>query len=333
MKIKFLLSLAMFTLALSVQAQQGKYLNVNFGMGATKITNNNDYLALNDFSGFQATQTLGEDYIRPFFGVSYTNNYESMFGYTIELNYVGQGQNYSGNLVRNANISHPVTLSPTRTLDQFTVPMEFTSSIDLEYLRLPVMFRFNTGQDDPKAWLGASVYMGLGLGLLTSVSNVTTNYLVPSAFKESNFQEPDGTPNIDLRNSYIRQLDSAESSQRAKYADFNFKELYKNFDITADIGFDVNIRVKPSFFIILGARYTRSITGIERTDYNFPSDFPVEYMFPVSTMKQNRVSNLDYAVRSKTINQYTGIRIGLSYRFKFDKDYKPYDYDETYFGE
>ena len=118
----WLLLISFFTVLDTTKAQEGHYLSLS-GIGQyTKLNNSDDF----------ATRTeslIPEDTYNPAFGVKYTYNYKANYGLQTGFFYSVQGQKYRG------------------SLDDSLESINYKSEVTLNYIRIPLKFRFNSRLD------------------------------------------------------------------------------------------------------------------------------------------------------------------------------------------
>lgn len=272
MKFTKLLALGILFLLLApaVQAQKGHYLSLWGGPQLTYIANYDDY------NSFQAKELLDkESTYRIGGGLRYTWNFADFYGFQTGVYYSRQGQKYSGTIDFDYN-----TLQNVPTDSQF-----FTSHVYLNYVRIPLLFRFNS-QADNQDKITMSLYMGIQLGFLTQVQEVVTDPAPPDTMV-------------------------------AKYPNFDFNKLYKKFDPGLCAGAEFNIKISDKLGTMIGARFDRSLSNIENLDTKLPDGAPVEWDFPVSTRKRALEDRL---VRQPSKNGTVNIYTGLTFRLSGDGD-------------
>src|SRR2546430_12769104 len=113
-------------LAPNVRAQSGSFLQVWGGPQYVSILNFQDFYP----SNFQ--HYFGGDYTyRAGGGFDFIHNFSQNYGWQTGIYYSGQGQNYDG-IVK--NFYKP----------QDSVPVSYVSGVRMDYIRVPLMFRFNS---------------------------------------------------------------------------------------------------------------------------------------------------------------------------------------------
>ncbi|RYD82405.1 MAG: PorT family protein [Sphingobacteriales bacterium] len=192
-------------------------------------------------------------------GIDLTQNLTDNYGVQTGVYYSQQGQKYDGFLNKPGDTSF------------------FSSHMYLNYIRVPLMFRFNSEYDDQDI-VSLSIYGGLQLGILRNVQEVQTTPAIPD-------------------------------SMLARYPNFDFKNLYKKTDLGLALGAQFNIKITPRFGTMIGLRYDRSIGTIENKNYTLPKDAPEEWQYPLSTKKG--IGGVDNLTRRPTrisaVNLYTGL--------------------------
>ncbi len=159
----------------------------------------------------------------------------------------------------------------------------YTSHVYMDYIRVPFLLRFNS-EIAENSRINVSIFMGFQLGYLMNVKVFTR----PNA------------PDSILKN----------------YPNFNFKQLYNPIDFGLTAGAEFNIKIRDWEYAHIGVRFDRSITNIENTNYVLPGNAPVEWMYPVSTKKDERASHDD--VLAGFSSQYISLNVfvGMSFRVK-----------------
>jgi len=172
----------------------------------------------------------------------------------------------------------------------------YHSQVTMDYIRIPFMFRFNSILDEGDR-INISIFMGLQAGYLISITSTTSPETTPEAILE-------------------------------KYKNFNLMQLYNAIDFGLGAGAQFNVRLTEKLSANLGLRFDRSIVSIENHSFVLPDDAPVEYLFPLSTMKSERVSHDDITVRPATQNISVNAYLGLSIKLKNGKPPKPHPTDD-----
>jgi hypothetical protein len=262
-----------------VKAQSGQYLQLWGGP---------QYVALLNYQGYE-TDTLYK--IRSSLntykwggGIDYINNFSQNYGFQTGIYYSRQGQNYFGTV-------HDFYDTAGKNLG-------YTSSISMDYIRVPLMFRFNSIIDEGDR-VNLSIFMGLQLGYLLQVSSIT-----------------DPPPPA----AYLN-----------RYPNFDFKQLYNAWDFGLAAGAQFNIKLKENLYGVAGIRFDRSIGGIENTSYVLPDDAPVEWMYPVSTRKESRPDHrtiLAYTQSQPSKLISVNVYLGLAFKVKKGKPEKPHPVDD-----
>lgn len=266
MRMKKILSLLIVTLILGgateLRAQQGTKITLWGGPQFVSMVNVDDFLGSFANTGLQKVSTY-----RAGGGIDLIHNFSDMYGIQSGAYYSQQGQKYSGFVVTDLNTND-------------TINTNFTSHVYLNYVRIPLMLRFNS-EFAAEEQMSLSIFGGVQLGILQNVESVETN--------------PGPPANV-----------------AARYPDFDFSQLYKKTDFGLAAGAQFNIRISPRLHTMLGLRYDRSFGTVENLAFDLPDDAPVEWQFPVSAKKQ---SHTDNSVRNPTrvigLNLYTGLTISL----------------------
>jgi hypothetical protein len=256
----------------AAQAQLGHYLNIWGGPQYTALANTDDY----DLGNTGAISTISAlsrtNTYRAGFGVDYIYNFATSYGIQTGLYYSQNGQSYSG-------IVYPDYNQLFNQLPRKSVRVDFKSHVYMNYLRIPFMLRFSS-QSEPDDRLNMSIFFGFTYGRLLNVQEVYTN----------------PAPADSLVN---------------RYPNFDFKKLYNNSDFLLGAGMEMNVRLTSHFGIFIGARFDRSLSGVENLGYAVPADAPVEWDFPVSAKK---TTITDRTVRQPTKNNTINVFFGVSFK-------------------
>lgn len=158
----------------------------------------------------------------------------------------------------------------------------YTSHVYMDYIRIPFLLRFNSEIEENEK-LNMSIYMGFQLGYLMDVKASTS----PGP--------PQGMVDTFM----------------AQNPHFNFKQLYNPIDFGLTAGAQFNYKIRDWEYVHIGIRFDRSITNIENENYVLPGNAPVEYLYPVSTKKEQRQSHNDilagYSSQYISLNLYVGM--------------------------
>jgi len=253
--IKVLLLLNMLLLADGLYAQSGSFITIWGGPQLTRMPNNDDYYSSqNDYA------IVPEETFRAGYGFDYINNFQNTFGWQTGLTYSREGQLYSA--------------------DSVGVNKAFTSEVLVNFIKIPIAYRFNSPYTDGDL-LNLSIYIGGQFTYLTNVQSVWSN-------------PPDTIP--------------------AKYRGFDLTTLYNRLGFGMVAGTDLNFHIKKNFWVILGIRYDRLFTNIEKNGYNFPQDFPNSWFFPLSTLKSIKPANADMLERPATLPGVVNVHIGIMFQ-------------------
>lgn len=265
-----LMTLAFLLLAMpQMKAQKGTYLQFWGGPQLVGLPNFNDY------SDFRTSLRLNRlNTWRAGMGVNVIYNFADNYGLQTGLSYSQQGQKYSG-------------VTPVDGNNNLDTNVAYTSHVYLDYLRLPIYFRF-TSVSDPEDIVTLSVYAGMYVGYFLGISSLGT----------------DPAPPIDSVN---------------KYSYINLNKVYNKIDIGLGAGAEFNIRIKGNVGALLGVKFERSASTIENRNTEMPYGAPVEWSFPLSIKKQNRLTEADNQVRMPTKNDMISIYAGISYKFNTPK--------------
>ncbi|MCX6351057.1 MAG: outer membrane beta-barrel protein [Bacteroidetes bacterium] len=228
-------------------------LNIWGGGQQTWILNRDD-------SGWPLFSNNQTDTKRPGFGVEYIDNFDFRFGYSVGLTYSQQGQMYKG-------------VYTIDTATKKTAP--FTSHAYLDYIKLPLIFRFNTSMDDDQ-YFNICIYGGMQFAYLinTNVQTDPTDSAMPSNFK--------------------------------------YRKLFNPYDITMIGGLQINVYPSPKWGFSAGFRYDRGFVNVENKNYDFRAQkLPASLYFPISLRKDITPSVDDAYTRDKTTNSTINIYVSL----------------------
>ena len=239
------------------------------------------YVSVLNFTDYSYNNLSGEQKIvqtyRVGAGIDYIHSFNQNYGVQTGLYYSGVGQKYSGSVRDFYNIYS--------THD--SVP--YTSHVYMDYIRVPFLLRFNSVMDDVDR-INLSIYFGFQLGYLLDAKSATLS------------SKPSPQAVLDTFN--------------AQNPNFNIRQLYNNFDFGLSAGAQLNFKIRDWEYLHVGVRFDRSITNIENLNYVLPSNAPIEYLYPVSTMKNTRVTHDDvlagYSSQYISLNVY----VGMSFRVK-----------------
>ena len=265
---RFLLVLAIASLMplSAVNAQVGHY--VSFWGGPQLVS----YSNFNDFSAeYQDASLARQNTLRYSGGVDYVYNFHPFYGFQTGLYYSQSGQKYSGHI--NFDGNNPATRTP----------VDFTSKVYINYLRVPIAFRFNSEMDD-NARVNMSMYLGMQLGFLI------------------------GKPSFSTSPAPADSLVSHTSG-------FDTRKLYNSTDLGILAGVQINVRVTKRFTPFMGVRFERSFANIENLSTVVPHNYPVEYDFPVSTKKTGYTDHdarATYPTKNNTVGLYLGFTIKIA---------------------
>ncbi len=262
MKKLILLLAGIFAAASAAQAQSSAKITFWGGPQYVSLVNVQDHLRSYDRSTLQREPTY-----RAAGGIDLIYNFAESYGIQSGISYSQQGQKYRGFITTDLNTN--------KLVDQ-----DFSSRIYLNYLRVPLMFRFNS-EFSTEDQMSLTIFAGLQYSFLRNVEVVETS---PGP--------PDSIAN--------------------RYQNYDFKQLFKKANPGIAAGAQFNIRLSPTLHTIIGVRYDRSFGSIEDLSKRIPRDAPVEWQFPVSTKKSTDTDNLVRTPnRLTSLNLYTGITFTL----------------------
>ena len=259
------LTILLIFFALKANAQEGKYIQIWGGGQSTQINNSQESY----YGGNQDDQVSLEETQRPFFGIDYIYNFHNYFGLQTGLVYSMQGQKYSGFVAHDANDTFFKASDSN---------VHFTSQVMMTYIKIPFLFRFNSGKDDDNIF-DISIYAGFQIAYLSAVEESTS---------------------------------PAPSALLAK-PPVNFKKFYNTLDFEWAAGAQVNIFVSQYWGIAIGARYDRSLMDIESKNfvYDRARTYPAEYYYPISTKKASTPAQEDQYTRFSSKNNTVGVYLGV----------------------
>lgn len=190
--------------------------------------------------------------------ISFTYNYDDRFGLKTGMIYSPIRQIYRGSVTDSTGL----------------VSTRFESHVQLNYLKVPIMFQFNS-QFGPDKTVNLSIAAGFLLNFLRDVSYA------------NDFSEDISTPDIRL------------------------SSLYNSFGTSFATQVHLNFFISENSAIIAGAHLERGIGNIDNKDVILPDDMPLELYHPVSVPKESR-PNLKTRLASKVVT--VGLFVGLNYR-------------------
>lgn len=249
-----------------VNAQEGHHLSISGGAQLTQISNQSDYNGRSRIDSRVVDEEINpENTYNPALRIRYTYNFEDNYGFQTGLIYTRGGQSYSG-----------------KVDDTGSQSVSYTSEVKLDYLRIPLKFRFNSSLNDDVKNVFLSIGVGFGLNLLADA-------------QLSNSEENWGRNEFELPDQAV-----------------SYEDLYSG--VTGSFVADaiLNIRLSDHLWIITGFNMSYGLSDIENKNYDFPEDAPLELYFPASTKKFNKP---DLEARQRTRNTFFGLELGLKYHF------------------
>ncbi len=268
--LKRICFLSAFIIGLNAHAQQGKFIQVWGGGQSTQINNSQESY----YGGTSVDQVNLVETIRPMFGVDYIYNFHNYFGLQTGLIYSMQGQKYSGAVYKDGNDT---------TGNSPLTNIHYTSQVLLNYVKLPLLFRFNSGKEEDNIF-DFSVYAGFQIAYLSAVQDVSTSP-PPPAWMTAH--------------------------------PMNFRKFFNSVDFEWAAGFQVNIFVSQYWGLAVGARYDRSLMDIESKNVIYDPaiikahGYPAEWFYPLSTKKTVTPSQDDQYDRFSSKNNTVGVYIGV----------------------
>jgi hypothetical protein len=255
--------IVLFLLAfMEAKPQAGQYIQVWGGAQSTQVNNSQEsYYGSNADDKVTPLETD-----RAFGGIDYIYNFHNLFGIQTGLSFSQQGQKYSGSIYHDGNDTSSALTN-----------INFTSSVLLNYVKLPLMFRFNSGRDEDETF-NLSIYGGFEFAYLTSAT-VTTTPALPAIFTDQKV---------------------------------DFKQFYKTIDFGWAAGAQVNIFVSKYWGICIGGRYSRSLVDVESKSVNYTGkNYPAEWYYPISVKKSIKPSQSDQYDRFSSKNNAVGLYVGV----------------------
>lgn len=256
---RFIFLSALFISPLLLLGQEGQHISVS-GIGQlTKLNNRDDYNA-------RSNVIQPNEAITRAFSLRYTNNWEKKFGFETGVIYSRIGQNYEGEI--------------DSTFSGYVDVTDYESQIQMDYLKVPILFRFNSTLD-----AGEVTYLSIGIGFSMDILLDVQSSTSPDPVSSSDF--PD-----DLS--------------------IHYRDLYENVSgsFMADAIF--NFKLSEQWFLKSGININFGISDIEEKGIKLPNDAPSTWHFPLSTHKEKPP---DTEARKRTRHTIFGLEIGVAYRF------------------
>jgi hypothetical protein len=262
----FILAFVLFVPLATVKAQVGHY--ISFWGGPQLVS----YANFNDFSAeYQDASLDRQNTLRAGGGVDYVYNFHPFYGFQTGIYYSESGQKYAGHINFDGNNPGP------------RLPVDFTSHVYINYLRVPLAFRFNS-EMDADARVNMSMYLGMQLGFLIGKPTFGTSPAPPDSL---------------VKNA----------------AGFDTRKLYNSTDLGLLAGVQINVRITKRFTPFMGVRFERSFTNIEDLGTVIPHNYPVEYDFPISTKKTgftDHDARSAYPTKNNTVSLFIGFSIKIA---------------------
>lgn len=240
----------------AAKAQKGQFVRATYGVQYIQSRSFDDRQILtrgNMNFNYETTWEHGG-------GLTYINNFDTSFGYAVGALYSIKGQNYSGAVY-------------DENLDSTT----FTSSLRLNYIELPLLFRFNSTLEQPDRGGYLDLAFGFSLGYLSGGSIQTQPFL---------------------------------SEGRALDVDY----LFRQFEVNTVVSTHFNYLINEKWQISTGIRASRTIGSVEKNDISIPDDTRLEYYYPVSLPKTARPSEIDLETRRSLKNVVIHFGLGITRR-------------------
>jgi hypothetical protein len=251
----FLFTLFFFG-SMSLTAQEGIYI-IPWGMGQ-QVNMYNETVFYNRHLQFRTTYGFAS-------GIDVVYNETKNIGWQSGLSFSRQGQSYKGFIEYDGNTKKEVNVY-------------YTSIFIADYLKMPMMIRFNSNFNKAENF-NVSISAGFLFNYLIG-GTIETNYL-PEGYDLSNFK-----------------------------AQWVHKPLTTSFALHSGMNYFFN----NTWAITSGLKLDRSIVNIDRKNKKLSDEAPVEFYPPVSTSKDPTNSEAFYNEYSSTKNVTTGIYVGISYK-------------------
>ncbi len=247
-------------------AQEGDQISITGSGSLTKISNQGDYNGRSRINSDVIEEEITpENTYNTAFRIRYTHNFQPHYGFQSGLIYSVAGQAYSGRLD-----------------DTSGNDISYNSEVTVDYLRVPLKFRFNSSLNEDVQ----SVYLSIGVGF--SVDVLTDVRL-------SNSAKDIGGRQLKLPNQTI-----------------DYKDLYKDVTISFVADAILNIKLTEKLWLVTGFNMTYGLSDMENKGFDFPDQAPNELFFPASTTKFNKP---DIQARQRARNTIFGVELGLKYHF------------------
>lgn len=195
-------------------------------------------------------------------GIALIYNFSENYGWRTGLVYSAQGERYTGQVYAH---------------DTGDLLIKFNSEVNLHYLKLPLMFQFNS-QFGPKEGSNLSIAAGFNVSYLLSASSQTS--------------PPPDSGNVNLHP--------------------NIADFYKPLNVSFAALASFNIYLKKRSSLSFGISFDRSLGDIENKKFNYSGkNYPREYYFPISTKKS---TTPDITTRSPAKNVTVALFFSYTYR-------------------
>jgi hypothetical protein len=268
MKRNILTTLALL-LPAALFAQKGHFIGLAFGPQMVGMSNPDDVRVYDP-----AGEPLGVSRNSTFrwaAGMDYYYNFSESYGLQSGVYFTRLGQSYTGLIHQDANTG--------KVENQI-----FDSHIYMDYLRIPLMFRFSSLLEEDDR-MNLTIYTGISFNYFLGVTEVATSPTWPDSMSQ-------------------------------KYPDFDYDKLYYKTNMMLAAGAQFNIKANESLYPFFGIRFDRSIGGIENFGANQGITFgkggpPVEWTFPVSVKKKE---STDLLTRARTKHNVINVYVGLAFK-------------------
>jgi hypothetical protein len=248
-----------------LMAQKGHFIGPAFGPQMVGMSNAEDVRHL-DQSGVSRNSTY-----RWAAGLDYYFNFAESYGLQSGVYYTRLGQNYTGLIEKDANTG-------------ITANTLFESHIYMDYLRVPLMFRFSSLMEEEDR-MNLTIFAGVSFNYFLGVTEVETTPSWPDSLSANN-------------------------------PDFDFDKLYYKMNMAMGAGAQFNVKASKTLYPFFGIRFDRFLGTIENFSSVQGTAFgkggaPVEWTFPVSTKKKQ---STDLLTRTSTKHNAINIFVGLAFK-------------------
>lgn len=192
----------------AAHAQTGPQVGLNFGFNSVWIVNQNNY----GYQELEYSRTFGING-----GLGFGYNFEDTYGARIEINFVQMGQNY---------FDVAKDFGPPDTVENKQTKVDTYRYISLNYLQIPLMFRYQTKRDKKHNELISFHFMG--------------GPVLAFLMSADQYYEADTAHD---KNLVILDNDTIPGGQIPAFAATNFVEEDKEYFSGFELGFQINVGV------------------------------------------------------------------------------------------